>query len=498
MTGAGDPTASALALQRARMHLRSGELEEALRLFFRASKLDPSNPLSFFGMARVHNRLARTDEARRAIDQALALRPNDARFLCELANIDALEGNYDSALVSVAQALKHDPTHALALSGQVEFLRRLGREDEAFERCRRALDRGARHIGVLGIFAELGPPRGAASEATALVNSAVANSSSPIPARAMLLNRLSIGLEKAGEYDLAFDAATRMNRLRAGDWNPDSTEAWLRARLGALEPDTIAAMERSSVRSEKPVFIVGMPRSGTSLLEQILDCHPAVTGIGEHGEVASIVEDLHQTYAPGPPSPESFTIIPRHALDARAKAHLRTLEALGGGAKRVSNKMPANALYLPEIAALYPHARFVRCARDPRDTCVSCYMTDFSFGHQFTTDLEALARYFALHEEFLAKCADVLEIAVRDVCYERLVRDPEQEIRQTLEFLGLEWNDACLRHHESDRQVRTASHEQATRPIYSSSVGRWRRYERHLGPLLQTLRDAGALPPDDD
>jgi len=129
----------------------------------------------------------------------------------------------------------------------------------------------------------------------------------------------------------------------------------------------------------------------------------------------------------------------------------------------------------------------IHCRRTALDTCVSCYMTDIDVGRDIAPSLQALGSFYRGYEQLMDRWREVLRIPVLDVTYEEVVTNPEPEIRRLLEFLGLPFDKRCLNFYESGRAVSTASRDQVRKPLYSSSIGRWRHYERHLEELKQAL-----------
>jgi hypothetical protein len=163
---------------------------------------------------------------------------------------------------------------------------------------------------------------------------------------------------------------------------------------------------------------------------------------------------------------------------------------LGGEALRVIDKMPSNFLHLGLIATLFPKARIIHCQRDPRDTCLSCYFQFFT-GLNFAWDLIDLAAFYRQYERLMAHWTQVLPLRMLDVSYEQLVSNQQEVSQQLVAFCGVDWDERCLAFHDNPRRVHTASTLQVRRPIYSSSVGRWLRYEKHLQPLLGALSKSG-------
>ncbi|HTB47436.1 MAG TPA: sulfotransferase, partial [Acetobacteraceae bacterium] len=244
--------------------------------------------------------------------------------------------------------------------------------------------------------------------------------------------------------------------------------------------------------SEEPVFIVGMPRSGTSLVEQISASHKLVFGAGEQTEMFAILTALEFENGNHHPALWNRTSVRREAM-----AYVQHLRELGGGAVRVIDKQPDNILCLGHIAVLFPRARIVVCRRDPRDVSLSCFFQHFRDGPLVWTDDLADCAFRAREIERLTEhWRTVLPIPVLEVQYETLVANLETESRRLIDFLGLEWDPACLAFHETQRTVMTASHWQVRQPIYARSAGRWRHYRNHLGPMLQEFE--GWVAADDE
>lgn len=175
-----------------------------------------------------------------------------------------------------------------------------------------------------------------------------------------------------------------------------------------------------------------------------------------------------------------------------ADRHVLSLQALGKGAVRIIDKMPDNIFFLWLIAALFPSARIILCRRDLRDVCLSCYFHHFTEGHLYADDLaDCGARAREVHR-LAARWLRVLPLEILVIDYEELVSDLEAESRRLIKFLGLEWEPACLDFHLTERPVLTASAWQVRQPLYTRSVGRWRRYARHLRPLLNVLSATAA------
>ncbi len=230
-----------------------------------------------------------------------------------------------------------------------------------------------------------------------------------------------------------------------------------------------------------------MMRSGTTLAEQILASHPQIHGAGELDTLGRLAGSLPRRLATQIPYPECVAHLDAATARAVAADYLEVLKQHGGAAERVVDKMPLNFLGLGLIATLLPRARIVHCRRDPMDTCLSCFFRDFTTSFTFKYDLRDLGLYYREYERLMAHWRRVLPLPIFELQYEELTAAPEAVSRRLVAFCGLDWDERCLRFHETERPVRTASTAQVRQPMYQSAVGRWRRYEKHLGPLMAAL-----------
>jgi hypothetical protein len=292
-------------------------------------------------------------------------------------------------------------------------------------------------------------------------------------------------------YDDAFAHYRAANELKGGaaafdpaDWEQDISRimATFSRRFFSERPGL-------GNDSQRPIFVVGMPRSGTSLVEQFLASHPEIAGAGELNDFFLIAGNLSAILGTDIPYPASAELIDEEAAHRLARGYLDHLRELAPDAKRVADKLPGNFLRLGLIALLFPRARVIHCRRDPVDVCLSCYFQNFDERHFYSHDLANLGRYYRQYERLMAHWRATLTLPMLEVSYEALTADPEGVAREMIGFCDLEWDDRCLTYHERDHPIMTASVWQARQPVYRTSVQRWKRYEKHLGPLLQALEE---------
>jgi hypothetical protein len=231
-----------------------------------------------------------------------------------------------------------------------------------------------------------------------------------------------------------------------------------------------------------------MTRSGTTLIEQMLASHPQVFGAGELDTLNKVAGSLRGALAGCPVFPDMMLHMSAEQFRAVGAAYVEKMRERAPWAARITDKMTSNFLFTGLIHLALPNATIIHAVRNPVDTCVSCFATDFTSGHEHTYDLAELGRYYRRYQALMKHWRDVLPPGrILDVQYEELVADLEGVARRIVAHCGLSWDARCLDFYRSERPVHTASAAQVRKPIYKDSVERWRKYEPFLGPLLAEL-----------
>jgi tetratricopeptide (TPR) repeat protein len=461
-------------------------LPEAAQAWREIIALRPDRPESYHQLAAQLVALGLFKEAIYCNDRAIALQPDNAGLHCAQGHTLLRQYDGERAAVSFRQALALSPRLKEGWAGLSWALRLLGRFDEAdacLDRLREIDPTDLREIWHIPSTGQQTQSEGQIERLAAVID----RQESTIENRIMAGFALGRLLDTAGRFDEAFLRYTEANAFVRKNWprHGDSFDARVFTRQvdGMIAANTVESLTEAAVRgnmSELPIFIVGMPRSGTTLVEQICASHSRIFGAGELDDIARIAAVL--------PPGEDDRSIRAEAGRRAADAHIVKLYRLGLGALRVVDKLPDNVLFVGLIARLFPRARIVYCSRDPRDISLSCYFQLFSDGAQFFSyDLaDCGTRCWEVYR-LAAHWLKLLPFHMIEVNYEKLIADLEGESRRLIEFLGLDWEPACLDFHRTERTVATVSHWQVRQPLYASSVGRWRHYEKHLGPLFSAL-----------
>jgi tetratricopeptide (TPR) repeat protein len=489
----------------------AGIREEAVASYRRSLALDPASVETLNSLGNVLRELGERREPLALYQRALELEPRRVDIECNLGTALFELRRVADAEECFRRAVTLKPDHAQAQLGLAAVLRVQGRTGEAESCCRAALAVEPSSAAATSLLGELHADRGQFDEAQRLFARALAaDASFPTPycaiaqhrrmsgadtswragVEALLVTPLPLGhrvslryalgkyFDDTGQYDAAFDSYREANEL-SRRFGMSYDRSRLTERINRIIAGCDAAFVRDShsgaAQAELPVFIVGMPRSGTSLTEQILASHPGVFGAGEVRFWDDAYTALERAAAPA----RAATVPPDLSQD-----YLARLAAFSRGRQRVIDKMPANFLYLGLIHAALPRARIIHMQRHPLDTCLSIYFQNFFNMGPYANDFGNLAHYYEEYLRVMAHWRAVLPAtALLEVPYEALIADQEGWSRRMVEFIGLDWDPSCLDFHRTERVVITASRWQVRQKIHGGSAGRWRHYEKHLGPL---------------
>ena len=260
------------------------------------------------------------------------------------------------------------------------------------------------------------------------------------------------------------------------------------AILEVFDADFFARHQPPATDSMVPIFIVGMPRTGTTLLEQIFASHPEVYGAGELRTLSSLITAAGQQSGNG--FPGMFQSISSAQLASIAAQYVDRVGALAGGHQHVVDKNMHLFLHVGVMYALFSAAPIIHCRRNPLDASLSLFMRDMP-NQPYGYGLDLVGRFSRLFYALMDYWAAIQPGRLIEVDYEDLVSEPEVTVRDLLRRCGLDYSESCLRFHESGRSVGTASNLQVRQPVHRKSVGGWKRYEAHLGPLQAALAGDG-------
>lgn len=502
------PQIMALA-QQAEGFLRAGQPHKAVQTLTPVMRFAHKTFPALVVFARATASLGQHERAAETYRQALKIRPSDAPVRTEFALALKRSGAYESSLQEVRSARQTEPFFPRAVMLEADLLMDLDDQGGAVELlnhfeenapenartpdtmahlCSTRLRLVPRHLGAEGLV----------EEAQKFVGDEQVNAR----LRAVIASRLAGVFDKLDQPDDAIRMQARSKELRDSPWDADAHTKRIRASIETWTAASAREIPKAEVDGSRLVFILGLPRSGSSLLEQMITRHPGANALGERNEITFAAGTIDQPQPRQLPivrnvrrmNPEFVQKLAEHVLERYAKA-------AGNADGLLIDKQPFNFMHVPLLARLLPGCRVLHTTRDLRDVALSYYLQWFNAEHGQANSFESLGKYCQDYAEMMRAWrgleAPTERPEILDVSYELLTREPEGVMRRVLDFLGLEWDESVLEHTKNERVVATASREQVRSELYTSSVGRWKRYESHMQPFIEHVRefltdDAGA------
>jgi tetratricopeptide (TPR) repeat protein len=505
----------------AALHLQQGDYAVAISSLRQVVQNNPQNAEAFNLLGNAYRETSRTDLAIDCYQQAIRTSPDYVDAICNLGTAlsgklrfreadscysKALQihpgnpavlhargtlyqsmGEYDKARSCYGQAFKANPSDAEIRSSLASLHERCGDRESAMELLEPLLQSGHPDANTAITYARICSSR-SNREAAIRVLEDLLNKPQRRDDTIDLLFSLGEQYNKVERYDEAFDCFRQANDMDAAESSSPDYPALFRSITEFYDSSRWPVLPRSTVQSKLPVFIVGMPRTGTSLVEQILASHPQVTAGGERSDIFTLLDTLKSVPEQNKVFPGLVEGITTNALTDLATRHIDSITSLSEGRMRFTDKTPLHGLLLGFINQLLPGSRVIICGRDPLDTCLSIYFHRFNAFHGYARQLDTLGTFCKEYSSLMKHWMNTLDISMLHIQYEDLVKNPDTTIRQLLGFCGLDWNEDCLSFYNNSRTVNTPSYNQVRRPIYTSSIERWKHYEKFLDPLVTALK----------
>lgn len=470
---------------------RLGRYGDAESLLQRAVELAPSFEAAAHQLALAQYRQSKSVEALAGLNALLERRPDNATYLNLKAAALVRIGEYAAAIDIYDRVLAGHPGHSRAWLSYGHALKTVGRQDDCIAAYRKAI--------------ALEPGLGEAYWSLANLKT-VSLTADDIAAMQGQAQRADIGdedrfhldfalgkaFEDAGDHEASFRhyASGAAARRRGLSYDAAETTDHVTRSRAVFSRDLLEGARDQGCAAPDPIFIVGLPRSGSTLLEQILSSHSQVEGTMELPDITAIARDLggRKKRSEASAYPEIMSGLDGDAIRALGEGYLETTRVHRKSDRPFFvDKMPNNFAHVGLILMALPNAKIIDARRHPMACCFSAFKQHFARGQGFSYDLTDLGFYYRDYVNLMAHFDAVAPGRIHRVHYEQMVEAPEAETRRLLDYCGLPFEEACLRFHETERAVRTASSEQVRKPIFRDGLDQWRHYEPWLGPLKAAL-----------
>jgi len=459
---------------------------EAEAAFSQACMLQGEDVECHMARARAAREAGRTERAVEAYEVVLALDPRSIACKHDYAILALEEGRVGRAQQLIDSALADSPESAKLHEVRAQVMAALGHKRDAVTSLRETMRLDSDRTSAVLKLADLEPEDTLLN--TARIRARLERRDISVADRRNLAFALGRLQERAGKFEDAFrayrvgnDAQVEISARESGCYDPLIRKREIDYLIKVYQARDIVRLSAHGAQNERPIFVVGMPRSGTTLVEQILSCHPEVCALGERRELEATRRRFEQVAVDS--RGRMLERVPEVLIKRMARSYLDRLPVENTSSRRMVDKNPHNFESLGVIKILLPRAIVVHCRRNALDTCVSNYFQIYSPRHNYNNRLGDIADYYNQYERLMTHWRQCELSGMVEIDYESLVNEPRKTIEFLLHGCRLEWVDECLRFHESGRPVVTPSQLQVRRPIYRSSVGRWRQYARFIREL---------------
>ena len=445
---------------------------------------------------KLSSSLARQDqlvEAQEAVQQVLAIEPDLEEAQMLLGSIFARDNRFADALGQYDAVLQIKPDNIAALAQKGSALKTLGRQNESIQCLRRCMELDGNFGEAAWSLSNLKTYRFSDVE-VATIKEVLAREKLKDKDAVHFNYALGKAYEHRQQWDKAFNAYQAANRVKqkSAAWSADDFSAQVDQIIATFTPQLLQQHRNSGVDDSSAIFVLGLPRSGSTLQEQILASHSQVEGTRELPYIPWMAQRLNRK--PNPMCRDNYPLgaaqldadqwqLLGEQFLAQAKRHRQT------DAPFFIDKLPNNFLYVGLILLAMPNAKIINTVRNPIDNCFGCFKQLWAEGQNFTYDLVDLGRYYRDYHRLMAHWQVLFGEQIYSVNYESVVADLETNVEALLSYCGLPMEEQCLRFHETERAVNTASSEQVRQPIYTSAVAYWKHFEKHLQPLKDALGD---------
>ena len=462
------------------------QYEKAKMGFDEAFRLEPQSVKAVQGLANYYLEKRSLPKALELILGAAKSHPDNSEIQCVLGNIYRASENTEQALVSYNKATDLNPFLAGAYIARGELMTELGKIDEAEADLNKAVSIDPFNITTRIALVSLKKIQDGNEHLNWLIGEEKTLTEQSHSKAMPIHFALGKCYDDIKKHDLAFahyQAGCAIKRKRIHYDAKDHHQNTLAIQT-QFNSQYLEALRGSGVDSHLPIFILGMPRSGTTLTEQIIASHPMVHGAGELSNFSVIARNDQDRF------PAAMMNCTADDVIEMGNRYVNELRCKAPTADHITDKMPANYRFIGLIHLALPNAKIIHVNRNPIDTCLSGFSKQFKNGQYHSYDLYELGQYYRDYHLLMNHWRSVLpEGSFYDVQYEDIISDTENQARKLIAYCGLPWDDTCLNFYKTERSVKTASVTQVRKPIYKTSVDRWRAYEQHLGPLFEGLGD---------
>ncbi len=469
--------------------IRHGDIDRAIESANEFAHSQSQDHRAYFTIARLVGAVANPELTELCLSRSAELWDEEPRYPLALAAFLVGQNRHREAIQYLEDSLNRWPDNADAHYSVGDCHARTGDPESAQKHLQQAIEANETH--------------GQAHYLLALVSDYANRDDSHVVKMKLLTERSDIdkenamwitfalgrALEKIGDYARAFSYFDKANELRRPDTDIDQAVERERVenRIKQFDADFFDKAAGSGYASSMPVFVVGMPGTGATIVEQIIAGHPMAASSGSRLTLPKTLSMELAEYASLDDHMPDLHAVPIQLWEQVGKRYIEILQKRALAAERVVDARLANFRLVGEAYLMLPQAKFIHCMRNPRDTIISCFSTPSTVETTLNFDLSVIAKAWHRHLQLMDHWKKMIPANILEVSYEAMIENPENMARQILEFIGLDWDDACLGFNTGNAAGHRASRMQICDPLHTQCVNRWMRFEQKMGNIAEIL-----------
>lgn len=459
---------------------------EALTLFSNVLKYDPKNSAVWAHIADLKSGFGAFSDAEEALNKAIEYDDGSPNLKQMVGLVNSKLTKYQEALVWYQKATQQQPDNIGFLLNQATCLMYLGKIDETENVLSSILKIQPAFANAHWLLSGLKKAKD--QQHISQMKSVMQSLRFSPSDLAYFYYACGKEYEDLGQWNEAFNSfSAAADAKRASIKYDESSEHEMYEHLVATCTTEWLQSGPGGHQDDSPIFIVGEPRSGTSLVEHIISAHSQISSAGELKNLIYCINQLSNAVGEHELSPQLAIRATKCEPHLLGEAYINSAKRMGGGTPHFVDKLPSNFLFLPLILKMLPNAKIIHLRRDPMDTCLSGFKQLFTQAYPYSYDQSEIARHHARYLHMMDAWRTRFGERFLEVQYEELAQNFEVNAQKIIDYLGLDWEDNCLHFFQQSTPVSTASSVQVRQPVYTKSIGRWKKYESQLQPMLQEL-----------
>ncbi len=463
---------------------KTKDYEIAEKLFLKVLQLDPSFSLAWDNLAklyRIQNKLLKSIPA---FENLIKLDPRNFEALVSLGTVYIKLSKYHEGIKLYEESLKIKPDNPRVYLSLGHALKTIGERAKSEAAYQNAI----KHFSLSGeaywSLANLKTYEFSDKEIINMESSLIKN----IHPNELIQMHFALGkaYESKRQFDKSFEhyAEGNWQRRKQISYNAEDYKISIDELIDFFDKNKNLYNSKAQSNFDDPIFILGLPRSGSTMIEQILSSHSLIEGTQELPNILAISRDI-KLIDQKKGYPHNLLGLDQSSFDDLGNKYIDETKWARSSKPFFIDKMPNNFVHIGLIKLILPKAKIIDARRNPMDTCFSCFKQYFAKGQHFTYDLDDIARYYKDYLRLMDYWKKLFPEEIFTINYEQVIDNPNERIRDLLEFCNVKFEDNCINFHKSKRPVKTASSEQVRQPMYKSGLDYWKNYSNNLDALLK-------------